>query len=422
VSFVPLLLAALASSGGDEVLARVDGLAITESVVSRRAELRGLPGETARDVLGLLVAEALLSADARRLGLDSSPEVTAEVDRGLRAAAARAMVESYATRREPDEATLRAMFHATGDFVAYEFLSYASQEEAQAARLRLDRGASFAAEAPGAVAARQYPNPAEAPLTMRAQLAAPVGDALFAAAPGALVGPVEDDKGWMLARVLRKAVGSDAEFAARRPALVNTVHRRTIAAAREHLYQQLRAKTPVKLDEAFLSRLRGAEASPEQLQHVIATVGGVPVRYAEVHQSVRALGSQAGHMASPGVKVQLATTLVNERLLEAFAMERGFDKVPEVLAQRPDLERNALARALAARIQGAVKPPTSRDVERHYEKNGARYGRPLKEVRPRIEAELLAARRGSALEARIEELRAKATITVDEAALARTSS
>jgi hypothetical protein len=420
VSFVPLLLAALVSSSGDEVIARVDQLPITRAAVSRRIEsaAQNHMKLSAVEALDSLVTDALFSAEARRLGLGGSREVAAIVDREVRKAAAAALVESFASRREADETSLREMFHSTADFVAYEFLAYASEQDARAARQRIEKGASFASEAAGAVTARLYPKAADAPLAIRAQLGG-LASPLFAAAPGVLAGPMEGENGWLLARVLRKQIGSDSEFAARRPALVKSFHKQTLEAGRSHLVEQLKAKSPVKLDEAFLKSLRGAEASREQLEHVIATVAGAPVRYADVYPRIAPLGGQAGHMASPGVKIQLATMLVGERLLEAFAVERGFDKAPEVAVQRPELERNAFTALVVARIHTGVKRPTSREIESHYKKSAARYAKPLAEVRRYVEAEVLEQKRDEAVQARLEELRAKASISIDEAALAR---
>jgi parvulin-like peptidyl-prolyl isomerase len=425
VSFAPLLLAAaLASSSGDEVVVRVDDVTITRATVLRRIEGLARNGSSMPPFAALdtLVSDALLSAEAVRLGLAGSPEVAAFVDGAVRRAAVRAMVESFAEKRPPDEAMLRKSFHGTSDFVAYEYLSYGSKADAEAARKRIDKGATLSAEAASAVGSQLYPNPVAAPVVMRAQLASGFGAALFAAEAGGVVGPIEDDKGWAVVRVLRKQVGSDAEYAARRPDLVASHQKQLIQAARTHLADQLKAKAGVKLDEAFLSSLRGAEASPEQLQHVVATVAGKPVRYAEVYPSVKGLGSQANHMASPAVKIQLARAIVDDRILEAFAVERGFDKSPEVVAQLPELQRNGLAGLVAARIHAAVKRPSDGEIERHYRSNLGRYDKPLKEVRRRVEAELLSLKRANAFDARLAELRGKAKITIDEAALARLSS
>jgi len=423
VSFFPLLLAALVTAGGDAAVARVNDVTIPRAAVARRVDFAaGLQIKvTPAEALESLVNDALLAEEGRRLGLDRSPEVAASVDRELRKAAAAALVDSFVARRQPDEATLREMFHATADFVAFELLAYASEQDARAARQRIDKGAKLEAEAATAVTARLYPKPSDAPFSMRAQLgglAAP----LLSAAPGALVGPVEGEKGWLVVRVLRKEIGSDADYAARRPMLLASFRKQTLDAGRSHLVEQLRAKSGVKLDEAFLGGLRGAAPTPEQLQHVIATVGGAPVRYADVYPKIASLGGQAGHMASPAVKVQLANSVVNERLVEAFAIERGLDKAPEVVAQRPELERNAITVLVAARIQAAVKRPSGREIERHYEKNRSRYARPLREVRPWVEAEVLDLARHDALQAHVAELRRKASISIDEAALARDAS
>ncbi len=421
MSFVPLLVAALVSSSGEDVVARVDGAPITRAAVERRLEVaRGLRASLSPDqALESIVNDALLAAEARRLGLGDPREIAALVDREMRVRASAAFVESVATRREADEATLREMFHATSDFVAYDLLAYGTQQEARAARERIDKGGKYEAEAPGALAARLYPKAAEAPLSMRAQLG-PMAPPLFAAAPGGIVGPLEDEKGgWIVARVLRTVVGSDAELAARRAELVGSFRQQTLASARAHLLEQLRAKTNAKVDEAFLKGVQGARPTEEQLQHVIATVGGAPLRYADVYPQIAAMGGQGSHMASARVKIELATSLVDDRLIEGFAIERGFDKAPQVVAQRAELERTALAGLALARIHVAVKPPTSREIKRHYEENRARYWRPLDAVRGEVVSQILQKRAADDVEAHLAELRAKASIQIDRAALAR---
>jgi parvulin-like peptidyl-prolyl cis-trans isomerase-like protein len=419
VSFVPLLVAALLSSGGDDVVARVDEVTITRAAIARRVELAArlkMPLSEAQAVESL-VNDALLSGEARRLGLGDPRAIAAHVERELRAAAVAALVRSIVATRVPDDATLRQMFHGTADFVAYDLLAYGSEQEARTARQRLDKGAKLEEEAAGAVTSRLYPRAADAPLTMRAQLG-PLAPGLFAAAPGAIVGPMEDDKGWMIARVLRKEIGSEADFAARRPELARAFDKQTLDAGRSHLVDQLRAKANVKLDEAFLAAANGTPTAA-QLQHPIATVAGAPVRYADVYPKLAVLGGQGGHMARTPVKVQLAMSVVDERLLEAFAVERGFDKAPEVAGQRPDLERNALAGLALGRIHSGVKPPTSREIKRHYEENRARYPAPLDEVRASVEDEVRRRKAADAVEAHLAELRAKASVAIDQAALAR---
>ena len=426
MSFFSLLVAALvASSADDAVVARVDQVTITRSAIARRQDLgaRIGIGLTAAEAVESLVNDALLALEARRGGIDlSSADVAAFVEAELRRAASVALVDSYVARREPEEAELRAAFHATADFVAFEFLAYASEQDARAARQRVDRGASLTAEASTAVVARLFPNGADAPQAIRAQLPAPLASILFSSKPGEIVGPVEGENGWMVARVLSKQIGSDAEYQARRPSLVASFEKQVRSATRTHLAEQVRAKSGVKLDEAFLQSLTGTVPTQEQLGHVLATVGGKPVTYAEVYPKVAALGAQASHMASPAVKIQLANAVIDERVLESFAIERGFDKRAEVAAQRPELERNALAQRLVGRIHATVKRPTGGEIEDHYRNNAARYGgKPLEKVRPNVEAAVLDEKRHDAVQARIATLRAKASVWI-EPSLAKAAS
>lgn len=410
---VPLLFAvALSAAPGDDVVARVDQVAITRDALARRIQgftARG--GPTApNEALDTLIVDVLLSQEARRMGLGSSPEVAPFVEREIRTAAAAALVASYVDRRPPDEATVRKMFHATSDFARYESLSYLTKEQAAEALQRLARGSSFAAEARTAIGSRVYAKPSDAPMLMRAQLGR-LADPIFAAAPGAIIGPLEEDPGWVVARVLEKQVGSDADFAARRPAVIARLREQTEAAMREHLLPKLKAKEAVKIDEAFLSTV-GSPPTQAQLQHVIATVKGTQVRYADVYPSIMALGGRASHLGSGRMKLQFATRVVDEKVLEAFAVEQGFDKAPDVAGQRPELERNILAALAAARIRASAPPPSDREIENHYRQNAFRYGQPLKKVKQAVFAELAEQKRNATLAGQVEQLRKKASVSI----------
>ncbi len=417
MTFFSLLAAVLVCSSANDVVARVDQVSIARDAIARRQDLAARVGIrlTPAEAVESLVNDALLATEARQAGLGAaSPEVAAAVDAEIRHVASVALVEFHVARREPDEAELRRSFHATADFVAFEFLAYASEQEARAARQRVDRGSSLAEEAPRAVVARLYPSAAEAPQAMRAQLPGPVASAVFSAPVGEVVGPVEGDKGWMIARVLAREIGSEPDYASRRPSLVEAFQKQVRSATRAHLAQQLRAKNGVALDEAFLKGLQGPAPTEAQLRHVLATVSGKPVTYADVYPRIAAMGGQASHLASPAVRVQLANAVVDDRVLEAFAIERGFDRKPEVVAQRPEIERNALGQALVARIQATVPRPGDREVEAYYRNNAARYGgRPLEKVRAPVEAAALDEKRHEAVQARVARLRAKASVWVE---------
>lgn len=422
MTLLPLLVAALAGAADGGVLARVDDVPITQGALLRRMEAMGPRAmrSTIEDVLQGLIEEALLAGEGRRLGLGASREVQERVDSELRAAAAVAMVEKeIGARAGANEARLRQSFHATADFVAYDLVVFDSRERAAAALRNIRLGSALEAESRGALVARFQPSAAAASPTLRAQIEAPLADELFRAQPGTVIGPVELATGFALARPLRKEIGTEAEFAARRPSLERYARAQLTSQARQHLAAQLRAKANVKLDEAFLRSVPTGGATAQQLEHVIATVDGRPLPYRDVEASLRALGAGSGHLASPGVRIAVALQLVEARLLEDLAVQRGFDRAPEVKARRTEIERAALAAAAAERIRRSTTAPGEDEIRDCYDRNAAGYGRPFEQVLPQVAARAAAEKQEAAVGRRIGALRQGARISVDRAALSR---
>lgn len=418
MNVLPLMLAAALVAGRGEVVARVDGVAITDDAVARGLEAtRGRQGRPSPDdVVEVLIAELLLAAEGRKMGLAGTPEVALLVERQTRAAAAKAFADDLAAQVTPEEAMLRELFHSTADVVRFESLAFATRDEAKGALERIAGGATFAAVAPAAVVARVYDKPEEAPPSMRGELPAPLAASLFSAAPGDVLGPFDLTSSWLVARVLRKEVGTDDAFQANRESLVRHARSRLAVQARKHIVEQAKASIPVTVDESFLRNLAGAEATPAQLAHVIATVAGRPIEYREIHGSVRALG---GHLSSGVVKLQLARQEVEDRVFEQLAVDRGYAKRPAVSSREENFRRAALAAACADRARAAAPAPSEQEIQAFYRRNAAAYGRPFAEVLPRVAADAAAQKREGAVSALVQELRRKASVSIDRQALAR---
>lgn len=417
---ISLLVVGLLAGAGEEVVARVDGATITGGALVRRMEAVRSRGTraTPEQVLEGLVNEALLAKEARRLKLEPGTGDRLETER--RKVVAEIFIEKdVAGRADIGDSRLRELFHATADFAWFESLTFESVAQAEASLARIRGGATFAAEAPKAVVSRAYPNAATTPPMMRAQIAPALAKALFAAEPGAIVGPVTLEVGVTVARLVQKEVGTDATFAARRDALLKTARKQLAGQMRAHIAAQLRAKAGVKLDDAFLHGLQGVEASPQQLDHVLATVNGRPVRYRDIHGAVRGVSTGSGHMAGPGVKIQLAWQEIDTWLLADAARERGFDKDPDVLARMPEVERLVLGGAAHEALQRQAPAPSEKEIEAFYKRNAAHYRRPFEHVLPQAAADAAAEKRNAHVAALLHELRKRAAISVDPGALAR---
>ncbi len=414
-----LLVAALGAANGSAVIARVNGTEISSATVGRRiAAISDQRPARPEDALQQLVTEAILAAEGRRMGLAGSPDVAAAVDRKIREAAVAALLDEAVAGAKIDDATLRKSFHVTSDFASFDALFFGTRADAEAARQRLASGSTFAKEAPRAVVAQVSADPAAARPIMRGEID-PALAPLFDVAPGQIVGPVQARNGWVIAKLIRKEIGAEDQFASRRPALAANARNAARAQIRGHLAQQSRAKAAVTIDEPFLRSLDGLGATPEQLGHVAATVNGRPILYRDVLPRIRVLASASGHGASANVKLAVVSQVIDERALEDLAIERGHGKSPAVAALRPEIEQWAVASAAAEAIQAAAAAPSEDEIEAYYERNRARLGGSFSAALPAAAAGAAREKRLAALDARVTALRKRADITIDRGALAK---
>lgn len=347
------VLLAAAPAGGDAV-ARVDGVAVTRDDVAERLRVLGARGQkiAPAQALGSLVDEAVLAAEARRQGLDRDPTVTEAIASERRQLLTKALEEELQSKLTPNDETLRKMYHSTGDAVRAAVIKVVSREQAEDGLKRLRAGGDLAAEAGKSI----DPRLARGDVTVsRGELEAALADAAFAAPVGGVFGPVELKLGWAYGKVLERTVADEAGFPARRPALEAFVRKQLSAEALAHLTQKSKAKASVKIDEAFLKGLGNrVDATPKELEHVIATVNGIPLRYAAIHRSVAYIASAGKHAAGPTTKISLAEKAADELVLESVALERGLARSPVVASVLPGIERYVLANALATRIAGSA--------------------------------------------------------------------
>lgn len=348
---VAVLLAV--ASPGAEVLARVDSDVVTVADVRERQRALARLGRTAtpRDALTALLEERLLAGEARRLGLDRTAEVEEQLAAVRVPLLVEALVADLGARFDPPEDALRALYHSSGDAIRLVLSKYATEAEARAALERVSGGVDLRDEAKRSIDPAGSRSGGDTGSVSRGQLDRALADVAFRAPLGATFGPVQLELGWAIGRVTERTVSDEAGFAARRDALAAFARNQLAAEARQHLAQQLRSKEGAKVDEVFLRSLGNrTDATPAELDHVIAVVDGTPLRYRAIHPSVAVLAGSNGHLAGPGTKVALAERAVEERLLAGAAVRRGLDRSPAVAGVLPGVEWNVLAAAYVARV------------------------------------------------------------------------
>jgi len=351
VNLLPLLLAPLLAAGA-EPLIRVDGISVSGEAISARAAALRAAGKsfTAERLVDALLEEAILVAEARRKGLDRDPDVRD----ALELESARVLAEAFAqgplaASVKPTEAELQALLHQGTDTVRLEMVAVATEAEALQVKARLEAGGEFALEAIRSLDTKSGRNKGLTGPHTRMELAPAMAKQAFEAPIGKLFGPVPLNAGFAVARVVERRIADAETMKARRPALEQFARQQGLAAARKHYVEMVRAKEKAIVDVAFIESLgKRTDATPEEREHEFAKVGGESLRYRILLPRVRAVGG--GHLQGPTVKLKLAWTVVDDRLLAKAARGAGLASAPQVAAALTATENQILASNMANRI------------------------------------------------------------------------
>jgi len=369
-----LALALLLALGADEVVARVDGQVVLASDLSSRSATQ--QPAAAPVALQELIGEAALAAEAARLGLDRDPRVVAEVEARRRKLAAERLLDKEIAQAPGDE-VVRGLYHSQADTVRLQMVVFTSRAEAAESLARLRKGGDLLAEAKRSVDP-SWKNGKPQDRT-RGSLEGELLVQAFSAPPKEWRGPLELRLGFAVFQVLQRTLGDEKGYAERREGLVRFAAQQLKAQAKAHYLTQLRRQVGVQVDEDFVrSTEKRLEATAAERAHPVARIRGRAITWGEVLPEVEALarGKSAGHFSGPAVKLEVVHHLVNQRLLEDAALERGHGKAPEVEAALEPARRDALVRARSQDLRAAAGRASDADVERFYAANPTRFEQP----------------------------------------------
>ncbi len=360
----------LALGAADEVVARVDGQPVLAS------DLAGRTSPQAGAGLQELIGEAALAAEAARLGLDKDPRVIAEVEARRRRLAADRMLEREIAVA-PDDALVRRLYHSQADTVRLQLVVFTSRAEAAESLDRLKKGGDVVAEAKrSADPVWRSGKPQDRP---RGSLDGELLTQAFAAPLREWHGPLELKLGFAVFQVLQRTLGDEKGYQERREGLTRFAAQQLKVEAKRHYLAQLRKQADVQVDEAFVrSTDKRLEATPAERAHPVARIRGKAITWGEVLPEVETLarGKSAGHFSGPAVKLEVVQHVVNQRLLEEAAVERGHGRAPEVETALEATRRDALVRARSNDLRTAAPKPADAEVERFYAQNPARFQQP----------------------------------------------
>jgi len=191
----------------------------------------------------------------------------------------------------------------------------------------------------------------------------------------------------------------------------------------EGLLEAARKEFPAVVDNEAIGRIGKGEAVKDDA--VLATVGGEKILYGHV-KGVLAGMSPGAHESqdlarNPGVIAKVLEREATGKSLYAYAKRAGLDGSEWLKSVRSEMERGVLINVLAEKIAKDVSV-TDQEIRAAYAEHSqmlVRDGKriPLAQVKEQLRGFLENSKRRKILEERVEALRKKAKITVNEATL-----
>lgn len=203
-----------------------------------------------------------------------------------------------------------------------------------------------------------------------------------------------------------------------------TVSDRRMRKLEEELVAAATKEFSTRILQETVDRIAKGENVPDDA--VLATAAADNVTYGDVKKTLKKVGGSmhgAQDMArNPMVVVRLVNREATGKALAAFAKRQGVEGSEWHKAARRDIDRSILIELLAARIVKDEAIVTDQEIAAAYNEHSEMFVRegkklPLKMVQEQLRGFLRNEKRKAAITARIEELKKKAKIAVNEKVL-----
>lgn len=391
----PLLLASLAvlSTGcaglrdvSGMVLARVNDEPITvrqleESFTSsHRGHGVLLAGQGAvRQFLEKVIDKRLLAQEARRIGLDRTPEI-ARVREEVRRRRARERLyndEVLAKLEVPAEAITTA-WDRLGFRVTARHILVDSQPEAQRARDRVRAGEEFGEVARAVSQSPTASRGGDLGIVQSGRLDPSLEDVLWALAKGEVSAPFETEEGWNLLLVTERVTVERPKLEAVRPRLVARLTQQERQRRAEALLAKLSDAAGAVIHAAKLvEALKAPEGAGPPAATPLIEAGAERVTLGEILPRIDVAAART--LPSRRLERQLRWLLREELLkilLTREGLARGYGDRPEVVREVNTLTDTLIVDELAGRVILADVRVTDAEAEAYYRANPPEFTEP----------------------------------------------
>jgi peptidyl-prolyl cis-trans isomerase C len=332
-----------------------------------------------------LVNDVLLAQEARSLGLAEEEPIAGKVEALRRELAVKQLQQEEVWQgTEPSEEEVRALVERDYRRATLRVLTTYEEAGAAAALERLRGGAGFA-ELVEELSVDPYKDRGGLVADLaRTDLQAEIADAAFAAEPGALVGPIRTSIGWSVVRVESFAPADPERFEERRTQAAQVLRYRRGQERQADLTLALRDQHPVAVDAAVLAGIE-AERQPDgrllprvaEPDAVLATVGSQRVTAGELQKALawRWKGIRNEEAARAALPLVL-DDLIEERLVLAEALARGYDRIPAVARSAAAYETSLLVERYLVEVLGPQVEVEGEAMEAYYQEHLQAFHRP----------------------------------------------
>ncbi|MCP4205286.1 MAG: hypothetical protein GY769_25530 [bacterium] len=375
------------------VLATVNGEPILAADVEKRlGRIHGAAAEGQRSGFSLdsllfqMVNDVLLGQEARALEMDREAAIRRKVE-AFRRDLARKHLErlEVAEYARPTDEEVRQVFEEQYRRVTFRVVTAYEQKGAEELLGELRAGADLVE-----LAMQRSVDPYRLRGGLvenipRIDLQREIGDLVFSLDPGVTAGPVRTDLGWSVVRVDSFEKADPERFSALQGRLEALVSQRKAAARRSVLAPELKAKHAVRIDEEAV-----AEIEPERLpdgrlipktpnpESVVVRIGDKEkILASEYGQALlvrwkRVRNLEAATAAAPIILQKV----IEERLLTAEALARGYAQLPEVERAVHAYETQQLISPFLKEVVAAGITVSEEEMRSYYEEHREELHRP----------------------------------------------
>ncbi len=342
-----------------------------------------------RHLLDRVIDTLLVAQEARVLGMASEEPIPGQL-RALRRKLALEHLQAVEVSGKlgVTEEEVRGVFDKEYQTTTFRIITLHDQDEARALRATLDKESDFDALAKELSKDQYSARGGLVEDVDRIDLPGAVADSIFSSSPGSILGPLQTTIGWAIVRVEAVAPADPERFDDLEKKCRDVIRFKKTQALKKELSGELIESHSVSIDWELVDsigyeRLPDGRLRPEVADPAgtVATIEDRKITAGELGQALQLRWSGVrNETAAMATKQLVMQRLVDEELLRAESLSRGYDRTPETEKAVAALEMHLLARRYFSEILSADIEVVDQDLLTYFEEHQEAFRKP-----PRIQ-------------------------------------